>query len=157
VDVAWADGDVGDQPAGVPGEIRASPRATIRVRISRSTLDRWIADWHKDGFDALVPSPRQSAPRTPAEVTALATALKQKKPGRTAAQIRRILLREPGVPHQDRRRERRSRTRRDGSGRAQRLFSAWVERVYHLLSGRYVEPLSEVWVWMASTHILFIE
>jgi hypothetical protein len=43
------------------------------------------------GFDALVPSPRRPAPRTPEEVLALAEALKREKPGRTAAQVRRIL------------------------------------------------------------------
>ena len=48
------------------------------VRITRWTLDRWILDWRKAGFDALVPSPRQSAPRTPPEVFELATALKKK-------------------------------------------------------------------------------
>ncbi len=61
------------------------------VRISRWTLDRWILDWRKGGFDALVPSPRQSQPRTPPEVFELATALKKENPGRTAAQIKRIL------------------------------------------------------------------
>jgi len=35
------------------------------VRVTRWTLDRWIAEWRRGGFDALVPSPRQSAPRTP--------------------------------------------------------------------------------------------
>src|SRR5262245_11627081 len=39
-----------------------------RVRISRQTVDRWIRDWRTGGFDALVPSPRQSSQRTPAEV-----------------------------------------------------------------------------------------
>ena len=43
-----------------------------RVRISRQTIDRWIRDWRTGGFDALVPSPRQPAPRTPQEVLALA-------------------------------------------------------------------------------------
>ena len=33
-----------------------------RVRVSRDTLDRWIRAWRRGGFDALVPSPRQSAP-----------------------------------------------------------------------------------------------
>ena len=61
------------------------------VRITRWTLDRWIADWRRGGFDALVPSPRQSQPRTPPEVFELATALKKENPGRTAAQICRIL------------------------------------------------------------------
>ena len=35
--------------------------------------------------------PRQPAPRTPEEVLALAEALKREKPGRTAAQVRRVL------------------------------------------------------------------
>lgn len=61
------------------------------VWITRWTLDRWIADWRKGGFDALVPSPRQSQPRTPPEVFELATALKKENPERTAAQICRIL------------------------------------------------------------------
>jgi putative transposase len=61
------------------------------VRLTRWTLDRWIAQWRAGGFDALVPSPRQSAPRTSAEVLALAEALKRENPARTAAQVRRIL------------------------------------------------------------------
>lgn len=61
------------------------------MRVSRWTLDRWISEWQRAGFDALVPSPRQSQPRTPAEVLELASALKKENPGRSAAQIRRIL------------------------------------------------------------------
>lgn len=62
-----------------------------RVRVSRDTLDRWIRAWRRGGFDALVPSPRQSTPRLPAEIIDLALALKRENPGRTAAQVRRIL------------------------------------------------------------------
>lgn len=62
------------------------------IWITRWTLDRWISDWRKGGFDALVPSPRQAQPRTPPEVFELATALKKENPARTAAQIRRILV-----------------------------------------------------------------
>ena len=61
------------------------------VRLTRWTLDRWIAEWRAGGFDALVPSPRQSAPRTSAEVLEVAEALKRENPARTAAQVRRIL------------------------------------------------------------------
>ena len=61
------------------------------VRVSRGTLDRWRRAYESGGFDALVPSPRQCQPRTPDEVLALAEALKREKPGRTAAQVRRIL------------------------------------------------------------------
>ncbi|HEX4251557.1 MAG TPA: DDE-type integrase/transposase/recombinase [Pseudonocardia sp.] len=61
------------------------------VHITRWTLDRWIQHYREGGFDALVPSPRQSTPRTPAEVFDLARALKKENPSRSAAQIRRIL------------------------------------------------------------------
>ncbi len=61
------------------------------IRITRWTLDRWILLWREGGFDALVPAARQSQPRTPSEVFALATALKKENPSRSAAQVRRIL------------------------------------------------------------------
>jgi putative transposase len=61
------------------------------VRVSRESLDRWIRAWRAGGFDALVPNPRQSTPRTPAEVMELAVALRRENPDRTAAGIRRIL------------------------------------------------------------------
>jgi len=62
-----------------------------QVRVSYSTLTRWRRRYEEGGFDALVPSPRQASPRTPEEVLAVAEALKREKPGRTAAQVRRIL------------------------------------------------------------------
>jgi len=62
-----------------------------QVTVSYATLTRWRRRHEEGGFDALVPSPRQPAPRTPAEVLALAEALKREKRGRTAAQVRRIL------------------------------------------------------------------
>jgi putative transposase len=61
------------------------------VRVSRATIDRWIREWRRGGFDALVPTPRRVAPRTPADVLAVAVALKKEVPGRTAAQIATIL------------------------------------------------------------------
>ena len=54
-----------------------------RVRVSRDTLDRWIRAWRRGGFDALVPSPRQCAPRLPVEVVEMAVALKRENPDRT--------------------------------------------------------------------------
>jgi putative transposase len=66
------------------------------VRVSRDTLDRWIRAWRAGGFDALVPSPRQSSPRLPVEVLETAIALKRENPGRTAAQVRRILRAQMG-------------------------------------------------------------
>jgi putative transposase len=61
------------------------------VRISRPTIDRWIRDWRRGGFDALVPALRQVGPRTPADVLELAVALKKEVPERTAAQVTAIL------------------------------------------------------------------
>ena len=61
------------------------------VRVTRWTLDKWIREWRRGGFDALVPAPRQAQPRTPPEVLELAAALKKENPARTAAQVRRIL------------------------------------------------------------------
>src|SRR5215813_3612812 len=66
------------------------------VRLTRWTLDRWIAAWRQGGFDALVPSPRQSQPRTPPEVIELAAALKKENPARTAAHVQRILKAQSG-------------------------------------------------------------
>ena len=66
------------------------------VRVTRWTLDVWIRAWRQGGFDALVPSPRQSQPRTPPEVMALAAALKKENPARTAAQVQRILKAQSG-------------------------------------------------------------
>ena len=66
------------------------------VRLTRWTLDRWIRLWQQGGFDALVPSPRQSQPRTPPEVMELAVALKKENPARTAAQVQRILRAQGG-------------------------------------------------------------
>jgi putative transposase len=61
------------------------------VRVSRQSLDRWITAWRRGGFDALIPNPRQAQPRTPAEILDMAAALKRENPGRTAAQVARIL------------------------------------------------------------------
>ncbi|MGH8922922.1 MAG: DDE-type integrase/transposase/recombinase, partial [Actinomycetes bacterium] len=66
------------------------------VRVSRESLDRWIRAWRAGGFDALVPSPRQSSSRLPVEVIEMAIALKRENPARTAAQVRRILRAQMG-------------------------------------------------------------
>jgi putative transposase len=66
------------------------------VRVTRWTLDVWIRRWREGGFDALVPHPRQSQPRTPPEVIELAAALKKENPARTAAQVQRILRAQAG-------------------------------------------------------------
>jgi putative transposase len=62
------------------------------VRVSRTTLDRWVRDYRRGGFEALVPRPRVVAPRTPAELLELAFQIKRERPERTAAQVREIML-----------------------------------------------------------------
>jgi len=61
------------------------------VSVSRRTIDRWVVLRRNGGFEALVPSPRQSAPRIEADVVELAVGLKMENTARTAAQVRRIL------------------------------------------------------------------
>ena len=65
--------------------------AGVRVRVARSTLDRWIRQWRTGGFDALVPASRTAEPATPAAVLDLAVKLKLETPGRTAAQVTAII------------------------------------------------------------------
>lgn len=62
------------------------------VRIGRTTLDRWVRDYRRGGFEALVPRRRVVAPRTPAETLELAFRLKRERPERSAAQVRGIML-----------------------------------------------------------------
>jgi len=62
-----------------------------RVRVSRNTLDRWIRNWRAGGFAALVPAARATEPATPAAVLDLAVKLKQEAPGRTAAQVTKVI------------------------------------------------------------------
>jgi putative transposase len=61
------------------------------VWVSRSTLDRWARILRLDGFEALVPRPRQVTPRTAAALLEQAVALKQERPARTATQVARIM------------------------------------------------------------------
>jgi putative transposase len=62
-----------------------------RVRVGRSTLDRWIRAWRAGGYEALVPDPRVGVPLTPADVLDAAVALKREEPRRTAAHIATVL------------------------------------------------------------------
>ena len=62
-----------------------------RVRVARSTLDRWIRDWRAGGFEALVPAARTAQPTTPTATLDLAVKLKREAPGRTAAQVAEII------------------------------------------------------------------
>jgi putative transposase len=72
-----------------------------RVRISRNTLDRWIAAWRAGGFEALLPDPRVGRPRVAAELLELAVTLKREQPRRSAAQIAAVLVERHGhSPHE---------------------------------------------------------
>jgi putative transposase len=62
------------------------------VRVSRTTLRRWIGAYRDGGFEALVPQPRVTPLRTPVGMLEQAFALKLERPERTAAQIREIML-----------------------------------------------------------------
>jgi putative transposase len=72
------------------------------VRVSRPTIDRWVRLWRAGGFEALVPRPARVTARTPAEVLAVAAALKRENPARTAAQVARILRAQSGWAPSDR-------------------------------------------------------
>jgi putative transposase len=62
------------------------------VRVSRTTLGRWVRAYRRGGFDALVPRPKVVPVRTPVETLELAFALKRERPERTAAQVHEIML-----------------------------------------------------------------
>jgi putative transposase len=66
------------------------------VRVSRTTLDRWVRAYRLGGFEALVPSPRRVETRTPAHLLEMACALRREQPARTAAQIYRIIVEAEG-------------------------------------------------------------
>ena len=86
---SWPDGEH-DGPAGQ------------KIAVSEQTIRRWVRDWRAGGFEALVPAPARVSARTPAEVLALAVALKKENPQRTAAQVTRICARRPGGRPADR-------------------------------------------------------
>jgi putative transposase len=66
------------------------------VRVSRTSLDRWVRAYRLGGFAALVPSPRRVETRTPAHLLEMACALRSEQPARTAAQIYRIIVEAEG-------------------------------------------------------------
>ena len=71
-------------------------RSVSRCGCPGPTIDRWVRWWRAGGFEALVPTPARVSARTPAEVLALAAALKRERPERTAAQVTRILRAQSG-------------------------------------------------------------
>jgi putative transposase len=71
------------------------------VRVSRNTLDRWIAAWRQGGFEALLPDPRVGRPRVDADALELAVTLKREQPRRSAAHIAQVIAERHGAsPHQ---------------------------------------------------------
>ena len=72
------------------------------VRVSRTTLGRWVRAYRNGGFDALVPRPKVVPVRTPAETLELAFQLKRERPERTAAQVHEIMLTTAGDRDRDR-------------------------------------------------------
>lgn len=80
---------------GLAGREHAGPWGRT-VGVSRKTIDRWITARKAGGFEALVPAPRQCAPRTDPQVVELAVGLKKENPARTAAQVRRVLAAQLG-------------------------------------------------------------
>lgn len=66
------------------------------VSYSRESIDRWVRAYRRGGFDALVPAISQPAPRTEPAVLEMAAGLKRENPGRTAAQVARILVASTG-------------------------------------------------------------
>ena len=62
-----------------------------RVRVARSTIDRWVRDLRRGGFDALVPAQRTCEPRTAKDLLGLAESLKREAPARSATQVARIM------------------------------------------------------------------
>ena len=71
-------------------ELHAGPGGDP-VRVTRGTIDRWIRAWRSGGFEALKPPARQTDPRTPASVLALAEDLRRENPARTAAHITELI------------------------------------------------------------------
>ncbi len=116
----------------------------VPVQISRASLDRWIRDYRRGGFTALVPTPRRVAAQTPASVLELAVALKTERPDRTAAQVAVVLAAHGGFSPSARTLQRHfaasgfTRTRPDGTppvvfGRfeAERPNARWVGDALH--------------------------
>src|ERR1019366_3627704 len=95
MDAGLTSGQRGQIVRELAGREHAGPSGRT-VSVSRKTIDRWITARRSGGFDALVPAPRQSAPRTDPQVVDLAVGLKKENPARTAAQVRRGLAAQLG-------------------------------------------------------------
>src|SRR2546428_11246031 len=66
--------------------VHVGPRGDL-VRVSRSTVDRWIRAWRRGGVDAPVPPGRPGHPPTPADAPGLAAGRQPGRPTRPAPPI----------------------------------------------------------------------
>jgi hypothetical protein len=80
---------------GIAGQVHAGPGGRA-VQVSRKTIDTWIRAWRRGEFEALLPGDRKCEPVTAESVLAMAAALKRENMGRTAAQVRRIMVAQAG-------------------------------------------------------------
>ena len=62
------------------------------VTVSKDTIVRLTRAWRRGGFDALKSRGRAQGAVTPAHIQALAATLKNERPARTSAQVRRIMM-----------------------------------------------------------------
>ncbi|MGH2903995.1 MAG: DDE-type integrase/transposase/recombinase [Solirubrobacteraceae bacterium] len=67
------------------------------VRVSRTTIDRWVRSYRAGGFQALTPTPRRVVNKSPERLLELACALRREQPARTTAQIHRIIIESEGA------------------------------------------------------------
>lgn len=89
-DPALSKADRGRLVRSLANEVHPGPGGEP-TRVSRETIDRWIRAWRRGGFEALEPPVRQTDPRTPASVLALAADLRRENRARTAAHIAELL------------------------------------------------------------------
>lgn len=64
------------------------------VRVSRTTIDRWIRAWRREGFDGLVPKLRAGSPLSDEQLLELAVRLKREHPRRAATHICELIATE---------------------------------------------------------------
>lgn len=72
------------------GRDHAGPNGD-RLRVGRSTIDRWIRTYRSGGYQALVPEPRRGVPLTAEHILDAAVVLKREEPRRTATHIADVL------------------------------------------------------------------
>lgn len=89
-DVRLSKAERGRMVRGLAGTDHVGPGGDP-IRVTRGTIDRWIRDWRRGGFEALKPPARATDPRTPASVLALAEDLRRENPARTAAHITELI------------------------------------------------------------------